>query len=385
MNGRTCQLCGKPLSRMWGGGGGDFCSREHRNQYRLRCGMDTLLEANKHASLMRRRDQPKQFPAAHLQINSAITPRLFGPIRPIAQRPAIRPVPAPAPSANPYIRTDGVTLLPPPVSGGPATSLPRPAQKLPARPARPVPPVHMRSRSIPVALGRAGAVNLGPRLTPPPGPRRSFVMLAHPSRRPVVPPGAFRSLALKSPGSIAGRVAQTVKLAGKVGNAFRVSGNIGFRLPALRFTTLAIPGKATTGFAWPNIMTLRRSAHIGAGIPPFPAEQDFRPAPARTPAFKAAVDAPGLNVSRSVALTAPLTRGGPLAPRLAEWRRPEPESALVMRQSGLQIMQSSAASKCITLKVFPARAAAAHRSERAPFEPQDRAMISISYPWNSSR
>jgi len=45
MNGRTCQLCGKPLSRFTVGSGGDFCSREHRNQYRLRAGMDRLQGA----------------------------------------------------------------------------------------------------------------------------------------------------------------------------------------------------------------------------------------------------------------------------------------------------------------------------------------------------
>ena len=58
MSVRTCQFCGKPLSRIWTGGG-DYCSREHRNQHRLRLGMDRLVEANKVASLMRRRESPK--------------------------------------------------------------------------------------------------------------------------------------------------------------------------------------------------------------------------------------------------------------------------------------------------------------------------------------
>ncbi len=52
-------LCGKPLSRIRVGGGEEFCSREHRTQYRLRRGMDRLQEANKVASLMRRRETPK--------------------------------------------------------------------------------------------------------------------------------------------------------------------------------------------------------------------------------------------------------------------------------------------------------------------------------------
>src|SRR5690242_6352278 len=59
MSARTCLLCGKPLMRIWVGAGEDFCSREHRNQYRLRAGMDRLQEANKVATLMRRRESPK--------------------------------------------------------------------------------------------------------------------------------------------------------------------------------------------------------------------------------------------------------------------------------------------------------------------------------------
>jgi hypothetical protein len=66
MNGRTCLLCGKPLSRIRVGSGEDFCSREHRNQYRLRRGMDRLHEANKVASLMRRRENPKPISTACL-------------------------------------------------------------------------------------------------------------------------------------------------------------------------------------------------------------------------------------------------------------------------------------------------------------------------------
>src|SRR5579864_3658754 len=62
MNARTCLLCGKPLSRIWVGAGEDFCSREHRNQYRLRRGMDRLQEASKVASVMRRRENPKAIP-----------------------------------------------------------------------------------------------------------------------------------------------------------------------------------------------------------------------------------------------------------------------------------------------------------------------------------
>src|SRR6185369_16404191 len=66
MNARNCQLCGKPLSRLRVGGDGDFCSKEHRNQFRLRAGMDRLVEVNKVASLMRRRESARQIPPATL-------------------------------------------------------------------------------------------------------------------------------------------------------------------------------------------------------------------------------------------------------------------------------------------------------------------------------
>ena len=47
MNAKSCLLCGKSLARIRVGAGGDFCSREHRNQYRLRRSIDCLTEANK--------------------------------------------------------------------------------------------------------------------------------------------------------------------------------------------------------------------------------------------------------------------------------------------------------------------------------------------------
>jgi hypothetical protein len=56
---RKCLFCGRPLSRIRFGGGEEFCSRQHRAQYRLRRGMDRLHEANQIATLMRRREVPK--------------------------------------------------------------------------------------------------------------------------------------------------------------------------------------------------------------------------------------------------------------------------------------------------------------------------------------
>ena len=259
MNGRTCQLCGKPLSRIWAGGGGDFCSREHRNQYRLRCGMDTLLEANKHASLMRRRDTPRQFPLAQLQSNSAVGTRAFGPARAAARRPALRPLPASPATAR--FQTGESRFLPPAAAGA-SSGQPRLASGPGARKGNRAAPLPLRPRTMPVALARAGAVPLRFNSNTLPGVRRSFVMLAHPSPRPVISARAFRSLALEPLGNISTR-AHKLKLAGKVGNAFRVSGSKGFRLPKLARRKTASAGPAIEGLRFPGILPLRRRRLCG--------------------------------------------------------------------------------------------------------------------------
>src|SRR5262245_17360789 len=75
MSVRTCLLCGKPLSRIWSGSNEEFCSREHRNQYRLRRGMDRLLESTRVSNVMRRRELP--MPVAQ-PVAGAMSARLAG-------------------------------------------------------------------------------------------------------------------------------------------------------------------------------------------------------------------------------------------------------------------------------------------------------------------
>ncbi|MEO8593807.1 MAG: hypothetical protein ABI759_10840 [Candidatus Solibacter sp.] len=65
------------MSRLRVGGDGDYCSKEHRNQHRLRQGMDRLEEASKVTSLMRRRENPRHISSAQLMRNSAKDPRGF--------------------------------------------------------------------------------------------------------------------------------------------------------------------------------------------------------------------------------------------------------------------------------------------------------------------
>src|ERR1017187_10362868 len=122
MNARSCQLCGKPLSRLRVGGDGDFCSREHRNQHRLRRGMDRLEEANKVTSLMRRRENPRQISASQLMCNSAQERRGFFEPRQSALRTDIAgyaPV-LPGP-AEPRVASGTDRYLPPRASRLPGT------------------------------------------------------------------------------------------------------------------------------------------------------------------------------------------------------------------------------------------------------------------------
>jgi len=120
MSAKNCLLCGKTLVFIRVGAGGDFCSREHRNQYQLRRGMDCLAEANKVATLARRRETPKALfgeasagsltsprraflEAAPLGILAGLNPSLRGP-RPhgrIALLPRAAAIAKPAPGVAP--------------------------------------------------------------------------------------------------------------------------------------------------------------------------------------------------------------------------------------------------------------------------------------------
>src|SRR5438270_12818101 len=82
MSARECQLCGKPLSRLRVGGDGDFCSKDHRNQFRLRAGMDRLVEVNKVANLMRRREAARQIPLMSLVRSGETARHNFGDLLP---------------------------------------------------------------------------------------------------------------------------------------------------------------------------------------------------------------------------------------------------------------------------------------------------------------
>ena len=385
MNGRTCQLCGKPLSRLWAGGGGDFCSREHRNQYRLRCGMDTLLEASKHASLMRRRDQPRQFPVSHLQVKSNITPRSFGWLRVSARPLALRNLPSVAASNHRMNAGDG-KFVPLAASGGLRNSKTAHARLASA------PGNFKRKLAIPPACRRRAALSLSPaglarirfKVEGSRAARRSYVMLAKPSRRSVLPKTAFRSLGIEPLGNLTGRRTRHLKTAAKVGNALRVSGNAGFRLPALTIRDTASPAPAAKGLKWPTTMHVRRALRLSREIVPYPAEKDFQRAAVRLPAERKLSPNSGLPVAAARKL-AGSPKANQLENRSAEWRQYGSDSQPVTRDSGLETAQAAATARYLPMTLSPAKSAGAHRVETARFEPPEHATVGISYPWNSTR
>jgi hypothetical protein len=203
MNARTCLLCGKALSRIWVGAGEDFCSREHRNQYRLRKGMDRLLEANKVANLMRRREQPK-------------------PISPLQQ----------AGNSNARIQ-DGARLT---VQGL--------TKKYPP-PIRWTPPFN-----TPVQRGAVAPVwHNG--IAPP--RQKEYGILKQTSMRLIVSSKASRRI--EPPGAKyldRTRQPQAVPTTARHGSALRVSANAGFRVPVKRGRHLPTPRHSGAGMQWPD-------------------------------------------------------------------------------------------------------------------------------------
>jgi hypothetical protein len=245
MNGRTCQLCGKPLSRFTVGSGGDFCSREHRNQFRLRSGMDRLLEANKVASLMRRRENAKAIPAAQLASDCKVLPRATPPLRVPVRPPAVRSLPArTAELGAARVSASTGNLLVPRAAAAPVRGAVSIASTGPFRGSRPRPLLPPRSQRFPVRMPPAAAVvaqfpesrsgQASRRLAQPPQVARTYLTAA-----------SIRLRALPAPPSRLSPAPQPAcrlaNFAGR-GQALRVSGGAGFRLPAMRLRLVALAG-----------------------------------------------------------------------------------------------------------------------------------------------
>ena len=209
MNTRTCLLCGKPLSRIWVGAGEDFCSREHRNQYRLRRGMDRLLEANKVASLMRAREQPKPISVTLQAGNTAARGTDSAPIRlsgsgtkPLCPASKWSP-PIRIPTARGWVRGYG--------NRPPALELRAYGGQFPA-----------------VKNGGAGRV-----------------VLSAAARHIEMPAAAYLEKT---------RQPRPIRITGKHGAALRVSSSAGFKVPAARGRHFPAARPSEAQMRWPNRM-----------------------------------------------------------------------------------------------------------------------------------
>jgi hypothetical protein len=238
MAARSCLLCGKALGRIQSGKGEDFCSREHRAQYRLRQGMERLAEANQVATVVRRRESPRQIPIEQLRAKGADAAREFSnaPWRPAPadfRAVSLAPAPAALPSTTQMMR---------PMADGPADPIALPGPTI--------------SISAKASVGPASAASLYAHVAPAPAVRalanaadvslrrKSAVAQRLKVRAPLVrATGAAPAVCFAGPRKIVSK---------SKGRALRVSLSARFRPPEwkLRGAMLAQPGVA--GMKWPG-------------------------------------------------------------------------------------------------------------------------------------
>ena len=247
MSARTCQLCGKPLSRIRVGTDGDFCSREHRNQYRLRQGMGRLQEANKVANVMRRREQLRPLTGIRSANESPGVRRGFFRTKFVpAARPALAIVPVRIDAPPLKVTAHSDHYIPPcpnECTGAPRTS--SPISFAPRR--RPMlPSQRMAARSVAMQTApplEGVAAFGGTKLA-----RRDFgILLPNTRRRPSIR-RSLPSPAVKLPGA---RGSSTgYKSTAARGNALRVSLGCKFRARPQRRLFAPIPGKFDARLRW---------------------------------------------------------------------------------------------------------------------------------------
>ena len=289
MSVRTCQLCGKALGRFAVGSGGDFCSREHRNQYRLRLGMDRLLEASKVANLMRRRENMKLLTAGKLATDYNVAPRCY----PHAQRangPAMVNALPPRPIALHKTRVSHH-------SGNFLPQLPQPASmQFAPRPSetrgqicdtRKTPCLQSRSYHFPVRLPQTQVALVRYHVFETAAHRRECSLLRHPLLRVHVSDEAIRS----QPSTVAGadsvrKPQRARKIANTVnrGKALRVSGGVGFRVlaPGMHAVEFKAPQLALPARGRPHVMVwavLPEAAGFRFAGVPLPVPDPSFPAP----------------------------------------------------------------------------------------------------------
>lgn len=248
MAAKTCLLCGKPLSRIWAGTGEDFCSREHRNQYRLRRGMDRLLEASKHASVMRRREVPRQIAMAQLRAGGDTERRGYPDPRRLGESPPALQIPQTRPASTVGLPRTGRFLRPIANSAAERIALAAPAafplNATAAIGAGPEPRLEARVAPAPPANPAAGLANTKTR------PR---IAAAERERRKA--PAALPPRAVPHPSGGFGAPARKVSAAAQ-GRALRVSLAAGFRVPEWKLRGAVVPRPEIAGMRWPGARAL---------------------------------------------------------------------------------------------------------------------------------
>jgi hypothetical protein len=382
MNGRACQLCGKPLSRIWAGSGGDFCSREHRNQYRLKCGMDTLLEANKHASLMRRRDQLRQFPATQLQAGGIMSPRACGPMAAVVHKPGLRRMPPSPTAAKPAVeRVDRFAGL---LSTEDSATGPRAIENSGSQPGRAPKLPAVFSRRAPVTLARAGLVLIPLRRNCKDARRRGFFAPARNRMRVEWPSQPFRAMRLHELGSLGMRRGRKLESPAKIGNPFRVSGNCAFRRPDLSLLDRPMRGPETPGMTWPGSRTLRQTTASGGGTALAASHRDMPAAAACLPNAPGLDRRSGLKPPEALPLRKRPAYRSDSAVRAASWIWTL-QGRQILPVPEMSLRQAAIGPGCLPVKVRAALGEAAHRLEGARFQPAEQPWIATPILWNPSR
>jgi hypothetical protein len=303
MNARTCQLCSKPLSRLRAEG--DFCSKEHKNQYRLRAGMNRLQEADKVSSLMRRRENPRQIGPARLICNSAGAARVCGPpkllsipVEPAAPRPVF------SISGKPHMPKAPQGYQDPAPNSMPGLSNPRQpnASRIRIGTHKQILALPKRSLKTPATLVQAKICQLRAPSTEAKSRHRPIERLPHGNIRVDLGRGPALLRRVDALGNVSIHQASrtcNVRTAPKQGKALRVSTAIGFRVSSAHFRRHASQPTMSNATDWPGIVwpgtpycttpnSLSRPAApkmLGVGIPTAAAMCPSGPGPARSIRF----------------------------------------------------------------------------------------------------
>jgi hypothetical protein len=249
---KTCLLCGKSLSRIWSGAGEDFCSREHRNQYRLRKGMDRLQEANKVANVMRRRENPRQIASRNLSNPGMQSPRAFMQPQPISARPdPALALPLAAMPFRPRLATHPGAIAPSALASAPAATREgaTTAIRFPV-PSKPVSSTRALAPRNRVGVSRASLVPVTGKTTDIEVSRRSLVSAWHCTTPTVIgdmleriPPADLNPMDTA-------RSARRLFVPSQ-GRALRVSLGIGFPVTKGGVPKLEIGQPEAAGMTWP--------------------------------------------------------------------------------------------------------------------------------------